>query len=105
VARQYLHLVPKRRRSHPLLSGASTSRKVNGEEDGLDHIKRIADEFGRQAQTFDTWAEKTDDRVAERFRAALGDVRQGKLLDIACGPGVVTAAIAPGAASVVAFDA
>jgi ubiquinone/menaquinone biosynthesis C-methylase UbiE len=71
----------------------------------LDHTKRIADEFGRQAQTFDTWAEKTDDRVAERFRAALGDVRQGKLLDIACGPGVVTAAIAPGAASVVAFDA
>jgi hypothetical protein len=67
----------------------------------LDHIKRIADGFGRQAQTFDTQAEKTDDRVAGRFRTALGDVRQGKLI-IACGPGVVTAALAPGAASVVA---
>jgi ubiquinone/menaquinone biosynthesis C-methylase UbiE len=27
------------------------------------------------------------------------------LLDVACGPGVVTAALAPGASSVVAFDA
>ena len=41
----------------------------------------------------------------ERFRAALGVAAQGKLLDVACGPGVVTAALAPGAASIVAFDA
>jgi ubiquinone/menaquinone biosynthesis C-methylase UbiE len=71
----------------------------------LDHLKRIADEFGRQAQTFDVWAEKTDDRVADRFLAALGEAGQGSVLDIACGPGVVTASIAPGAASVVALDA
>ena len=30
---------------------------------------------------------------------------QGDVLDVACGPGVVTTAIAPGAASVMAFDA
>jgi ubiquinone/menaquinone biosynthesis C-methylase UbiE len=71
----------------------------------VDHIKRVTDEFGRQAQTFDLWAEKTDDQVADRFRTALAKAGQGNVLDVACGPGVVTAAIAPGAASVMAFDA
>src|SRR5215470_4157466 len=73
--------------------------------DSMSHLERIADEFGRQAQTFDRWAEKADDQVAARFQAALGEVRQGNLLDVACGPGVVTAAIAPSAASVIALDA
>ena len=71
----------------------------------MDHLKRVADEFARQAQTFDVFAEKTDDQVAARFAAALGDAASGDLLDVACGPGVVTAAIAPRGASVVAFDA
>jgi ubiquinone/menaquinone biosynthesis C-methylase UbiE len=71
----------------------------------MDHLKRVADEFARQAQTFDKFAELTDDQVAVRFRTALGEAGHGDLLDVACGPGVVTAAIAPGAASVVAFDA
>jgi ubiquinone/menaquinone biosynthesis C-methylase UbiE len=71
----------------------------------VDHLKRVADEFARQAETFDHWAEKVDDQVAARFRAALGGAGQGNLLDVACGPGVVTAALAPGAASVIAFDA
>lgn len=71
----------------------------------MDHIKRVTDEFARQAQTFDAWAEKTDAGVADRFRTALGSARRGNLLDVACGPGIVTAAIAPDAVSVVAFDA
>jgi ubiquinone/menaquinone biosynthesis C-methylase UbiE len=71
----------------------------------VDHLKRVTDEFARQAQTFDLFAEKTDEQVATRFADALGDARRGDLLDVACGPGVVTAAIAPRAASVVAFDA
>jgi ubiquinone/menaquinone biosynthesis C-methylase UbiE len=71
----------------------------------MDHLTRVADEFGRQAQTFDHWAAKADDQVASRFRAALGEAGRGKLLDVACGPGVVTAALAPTAAAVVAFDA
>jgi ubiquinone/menaquinone biosynthesis C-methylase UbiE len=74
-------------------------------EDTVDHLKRVADEFARQAHTFDSWAEKADDRVAARFLVALGGSGRGNLLDVACGPGVVTAAIAPGAASVTAFDA
>ena len=71
----------------------------------MDHLKRVTDEFARQAQTFDLFAEKTDEQVAARFAAALGDAGRGDLIDVACGPGVVTAAIAPRAASVVAFDA
>jgi ubiquinone/menaquinone biosynthesis C-methylase UbiE len=69
----------------------------------VDHLKRVADEFARQAQNFDHWAAKADD--PRRFGAALGEARRGKLLDVACGPGVVTAALAPEASSVVAFDA
>ena len=60
----------------------------------MDHLKRVADEFARQAQNFDNWAAKADD--PGRFGAALGDARRGKLLEVACGPGVVTAALAPG---------
>jgi ubiquinone/menaquinone biosynthesis C-methylase UbiE len=69
----------------------------------MDHLKRVADEFARQAQNFDNWAAKADD--PGRFRDALGDARRGKLLDVACGPGVVTAELAPDASTVVAFDA
>jgi ubiquinone/menaquinone biosynthesis C-methylase UbiE len=71
----------------------------------VDHLKRVTDEFARQAQTFDLFAEKTDEQVATRFGEALGEAGRGDLLDVACGPGVVTAAIAPRAASVIAFDA
>ena len=71
----------------------------------MDHLKRVTDEFARQAATFDSWAEKTDEQVVARFQTALGEAGHGDLLDIACGPGVVTAAIAPKAASVVALDA
>jgi ubiquinone/menaquinone biosynthesis C-methylase UbiE len=71
----------------------------------MDHLKRITDEFTRQAQTFSSWAEKVDADVGARFGGALGDAARGHLIDIACGPGVVTAALAPNAASVVAFDA
>jgi ubiquinone/menaquinone biosynthesis C-methylase UbiE len=74
-------------------------------EDSVDHLRRVTEAFGRQVQTFDSWAERADEEVAERFRAALGGAGQGNVLDVACGPGVVTAAIAPGAASVTAFDA
>jgi ubiquinone/menaquinone biosynthesis C-methylase UbiE len=71
----------------------------------MDHLKRITDEFTKQAQTFATWAEKVDADVGARFGGALGEAARGRLIDIACGPGVVTAALAPKAASVVAFDA
>jgi ubiquinone/menaquinone biosynthesis C-methylase UbiE len=71
----------------------------------MDHLKRITDEFTRQAQTFEVWAENVDADVGARFGSALGHAARGRLIDVACGPGVVTAALAPNAASVVAFDA
>jgi ubiquinone/menaquinone biosynthesis C-methylase UbiE len=71
----------------------------------MDHLNRIKDEFTRQAQTFEVWAENVDADVGARFGAALGNAASGRLIDVACGPGVVTAALAPNAASVVAFDA
>ncbi|HTV37147.1 MAG TPA: class I SAM-dependent methyltransferase [Xanthobacteraceae bacterium] len=71
----------------------------------MDHLKRITDEFTRQAQTFAVWAEKVDTDVGSRFGSALGKAARGRLIDVACGPGVVTAALAPNAASVAAFDA
>jgi ubiquinone/menaquinone biosynthesis C-methylase UbiE len=71
----------------------------------VDHLRRVSEEFARQAQTFNAWAEKADNQVATRFRTALGRSGHGCLLDVACGPGVVTAAIAVDAASVIALDA
>ncbi len=72
---------------------------------GMDHLARVTEEFTRQAQTFDTYAQQLDAEVGARFGGALGQAARGRLLDVACGPGVVTAALAPAAASVVAFDA
>jgi ubiquinone/menaquinone biosynthesis C-methylase UbiE len=70
----------------------------------MEHIKRVEEEFTRQAQTFDAYAPKADDRVEDRFREALGEAAKGVILDLACGPGVVTAAVAKGAKKAVGFD-
>lgn len=71
----------------------------------VEHIQRVAEEFTRQATTFDAYAPKADEQVESRFRAALGAAAQGVVLDLACGPGVVTAAVAGAARKVTAFDA
>ncbi len=39
----------------------------------MDHLKRVTDEFTRQAHTFEVWAEKVDGDVAARFGFALGN--------------------------------
>jgi ubiquinone/menaquinone biosynthesis C-methylase UbiE len=70
-----------------------------------DHLNRIREEFERQSGTFAAWAERLDMDMGERFRTALGDARTGRILDVACGPGVVTAAVASEAAEVVGLDA
>jgi ubiquinone/menaquinone biosynthesis C-methylase UbiE len=71
----------------------------------VDHFRRVTEEFARQAPTFNAWAEKADNQVATRFQTVLAESGHGYLLDVACGPGVVTAAIAVDAASVIALDA
>jgi ubiquinone/menaquinone biosynthesis C-methylase UbiE len=70
----------------------------------MDHLKRVQEEFTRQADTFDAYAPLADLRVEERFCQALKN-GAGVVLDLACGPGVVSAAVAGIADSVLAFDA
>jgi len=71
----------------------------------LDHLKRVEQEFTRQADTFDKYAASAGGNVTERFQAAIGAAGDGVILDVACGPGIVTAAMAGRAKSVIAFDA
>jgi ubiquinone/menaquinone biosynthesis C-methylase UbiE len=70
----------------------------------LDHDSRVRDEFTRQAETFSASAAITDKALTERFVVALGDAITGSVLDVACGPGILSAAIAKSARDVVAFD-
>src|ERR1700724_2804308 len=70
----------------------------------LDHEHRVRDEFTRQAETFSASAAITDAALTQRFVAALGEAVTGSVLDVACGPGILTAAIAKSAREVVAFD-
>ncbi len=70
----------------------------------LDHENRVRDEFTRQAETFSASAAITDTALTQRFVTALGEAVQGSVLDVACGPGILSAAIAKSARDVVAFD-
>jgi ubiquinone/menaquinone biosynthesis C-methylase UbiE len=70
----------------------------------LDHENRVRDEFTRQAETFSASAAITDAALTQRFIDALGETARGSVLDVACGPGILSAAIAKTAREVVAFD-
>lgn len=70
----------------------------------MEHLTRVQTEFTRQADTFDAYAPQADLKVEERFQHALG-ASPGRVLDLACGPGVVTAAVAGVASEVVGLDA
>jgi ubiquinone/menaquinone biosynthesis C-methylase UbiE len=64
----------------------------------------VRQEFARQAATFASAAALTDEALTARFVDALGPSAGGTILDVACGPGIVTAAIAPKSGAVVALD-
>ena len=70
----------------------------------LDHENRLRDEFTRQAETFSSSAAITDAALTQRFIDALGEAARGSVLDVACGPGILSAAIAKAARQVVACD-
>src|ERR1700755_1879936 len=70
----------------------------------LDHDDRVRNELTRQAEPFSASAAITDKALTERFVVALGDAARGAVLDVACGPGILSAAIAKSAREVVAFD-
>lgn len=68
------------------------------------HEKRVRDEFTRQAETFSASSAITDATLTQRFIDALSEAARGSVLDVACGPGILSAAIAKSARDVVAFD-
>ena len=70
----------------------------------MDHENRVRDEFTRQAKTFSESAAITDAASTQRFIDALGEAARGSVLDVACGPGILSAAIAKTAREVLAFD-
>lgn len=70
----------------------------------MDHLSRIREEFKRQAEALSVASVFTDSGVLEQIRAAVQPTNTMSLLDLGCGPGIVTAAIAPDVREAVAFD-
>jgi len=70
----------------------------------MDHENRVRDEFSRQAATFSASPAITDAALTQRFVDALGEAARGSVLDVACGPGILSAAIAKTERQVVALD-
>jgi ubiquinone/menaquinone biosynthesis C-methylase UbiE len=70
----------------------------------MDHIERVRQEFSRQADAFAASAAITDEQLTARLVDAVGPAAEETILDVACGPGIVTAAMARHARQVVAFD-
>lgn len=70
----------------------------------MDHLERVRQEFARQADAFAASAAISDERLTARLVEAMGASGKGLVLDLACGPGIVSAALARTARTVVAFD-
>jgi SAM-dependent methyltransferase len=69
----------------------------------MDFLERTRQEFARQAAGFAASAATTDQAQVARLVEAIGETA-GRVLDVACGPGIVTSALAEGAQEVVALD-
>jgi len=70
----------------------------------MDHFSRIKEEFKKQAETLSVASVFTDSGVLEQIHAAIKPTTKMNLLDLGCGPGIVTAAMAPDVREVVAYD-
>jgi ubiquinone/menaquinone biosynthesis C-methylase UbiE len=70
----------------------------------MDHLQRTQNEFTRQAKHFATSAAITAADLTARFVDAVQAGPETTILDVACGPGIVTVGIAAKARAVVAFD-
>jgi SAM-dependent methyltransferase len=69
----------------------------------MDFLERTRQEFARQAAGFAASAATTDQAQVARLVEAIGETA-GRVLDVGCGPGIVTSALAEGAQEVVALD-
>jgi ubiquinone/menaquinone biosynthesis C-methylase UbiE len=70
----------------------------------MDHFSRVKEEFKRQAETLSVASVFTDSGVLEQIHAAIKPTRMMNLLDLGCGPGIVTVAMAPDVREAVAYD-
>jgi ubiquinone/menaquinone biosynthesis C-methylase UbiE len=70
----------------------------------MDYFSRVKEEFKRQAETLSVAPVFTDSGILEQIHAAVKPTRMMNLLDLGCGPGIVTAAMAPDVREVVAYD-
>ena len=68
------------------------------------HQHRIQEEFTRQADTMAAAAVFTDQEILDRIRQAAALTPRSRVLDLACGPGIVAEALARDAGDVVALD-
>ncbi len=68
------------------------------------HQAQVRDEFTRQADAMAASAVFTDEEILARIRDAAGLTLQTRVLDLACGPGIVATALAPYAGDVMALD-
>ena len=69
----------------------------------MDQLQRTREEFKRQAAPFSQSLATTDAADVARLVDAIGSAARGRILDVACGPGIVTSALAAVAREVVAL--
>jgi len=70
----------------------------------MDPLELTRREFTRQAGAISRAPAFDDPRLISRIQAALGAHGAGRILDLACGPGILAADLAPGASSLVGID-
>jgi len=70
----------------------------------VDHLERTKREFGCQAAGFAASAAITDSELTKRFTDAIAADLTMSVLDVACGPGIVAAALAAVTRHVTALD-
>jgi ubiquinone/menaquinone biosynthesis C-methylase UbiE len=79
-------------------------REIAVGDRGMDHFSRVKEEFKRQAETLSAAPVFTDLEVLEKIHDAIRPTKMMNLLDLGCGPGIVTSALAPHVREVVAYD-
>ena len=70
----------------------------------MDHNQMVKREFTRQAVNFAASAVVADSRLADRMVAFAQPTARTTVLDVACGPGIISAALAKTAKAVMGFD-
>ena len=70
----------------------------------MDYRARINEEFSRQAETFLAATALTEHTLVDRIVNAIAPMEAMRILDLGCGPGIITTALAPMVGEVVAVD-